>query len=328
MQARAEQLFGRLQNAAQIRALIGQSENAHFDCKEWPESDGDAQKMLAKAACGLTNAEGGVLVIGMKARAVAKDEPDLVQSAVPVKDTSAVSSRILDLVGQLVEPGIEGIRVISVNESANDKSGFVVVYIPESDGPPRRSRKDSRFYLRIGSGTFPMEYFQIEERFGRAPRPKLELYLEIAGIEGGNFDPDVLYRWFVLGLTNVGRGIAKFPSIRYRRASGLIVEEYGIDDNRGFGLPRRPSETEWVTFRGGSDEVIYPGETRKIAKLRQQGQNRGIDGIPVAMGAQGLRSTRWIFPATNVACEISCEGVSTVVIEKAAPEESQILPQL
>jgi predicted HTH transcriptional regulator len=128
MQARAEQLFVQLQNTARIRALIGQSEDALLDYKEWPESESDAQKMLAKAACGLTNAEGGVLVIGMKARAVAKDEPDLVQSAVLVKDTSAVSSRVLDLVGQLVEPGIEAVRVIAVNESANDKSGCVASF--------------------------------------------------------------------------------------------------------------------------------------------------------------------------------------------------------
>ena len=178
MPGRAEQLFQQLQKSPAIHALIGQSEDAHFDCKEWPSKDEDAQKVFAKAACGLANADGGVLVIGMKARAVAKELPDLVDSAVPVRDTNAVKSRVLDLVGQLVEPGIEGIQAVEVNEAATSKSGFVIVYIPASEGLPRRSRKDWKFYLRIGSGTFPMEYFQIADMFGQRPRPNLELLLE------------------------------------------------------------------------------------------------------------------------------------------------------
>ena len=120
-----------------------------------------------------------------------KDEPDLVESAAPVADTSAVKSRILDLVGQLVEPRIEGVQAIEVNEPTGSRSGFVVVFVPASEGPPRRSRKDWKFYQRIGSGTFPMEYFQIEERFGKRPPPKLELYLESDGIKGQTYSPFV-----------------------------------------------------------------------------------------------------------------------------------------
>jgi hypothetical protein len=310
MDNRAQQLFDRLHDATRIRELIGQSEDVHFDCKEWPSNDGDAQKLFAKAACGLTNAEGGVLVIGMKARAVAKDEPDLVESAVPVTDTRAVKSRVLDLVGQLVEPGIEGIQAVEVNEPAGARSGFVVVCIPSSEGSPRRSRKDWKFYQRIGSGTFPMEYFQIEEKFGKRPHPKLELYLENERYTGVIY-PGVRSRHFMLGLRNLGFGIAKFPSIRYRRAVGLTPEIYGIDGSGGFGLPPRPSENEWVVFRGGVDDVIYSGETRKIAYLRQDGQRDA-----------NLSTGRWVFGALAFSCEISCEGIPSVRAEKAIPENS------
>jgi len=127
MSGRAEQLFHQLTSAHAILALIGQSEDAHFDCKEWPAKDEDAQKVFAKAACGLANAEGGVLVVGMKAKAISKDEPDLVDSAAPVADTGAEKSRILDLVGQLVEPGIEGIQAAEVNEPSGSKSGAAMV---------------------------------------------------------------------------------------------------------------------------------------------------------------------------------------------------------
>src|SRR5450755_2760092 len=137
MPGRPKQLFDELHNVAHILGLINQSEDLHLDCKEWPTNDGDAQKVFAKAACGLTNGEGGVLVIGMRARAGAKDEPDLIESPALVTDTAAVRSRVLDLVGQLVEPGIEGVQVASINEPAGAKSGFVIVYIPQSEGSPR-----------------------------------------------------------------------------------------------------------------------------------------------------------------------------------------------
>jgi hypothetical protein len=310
MSERGKELFDHLRNAKLITGLIGQSEDVHFDCKEWPVKDEDAQKVFAKAACGLTNAEGGVLIVGMSARAISKDEPDLVDSAKPVADTSAVKSRILDLVGQLVEPGIEGIQAAEINDPPDSKSGFVVVYIPASEGSPRRSRKDWKFYLRIGSGTFQMEYFQIEERFGKRPPPKLALYLELEGIAGHTYNPRVPERSFVLGLRNCGSGLAKFPSIRYRRSCGLIVSRFGIDGSMGFGLPQCPSENEWAVFRGGVNEVIYPGETRKITKLGQLGEREDSD--------------IWILKASKFECEISCEGTPTTTVEKLIPAESKV----
>ena len=67
MPGRAEQLFHRLASGpAAILALIGGSEDVHLECKEWRAKDGGAQTTFAKGACGLANAEGGVLVVGMK----------------------------------------------------------------------------------------------------------------------------------------------------------------------------------------------------------------------------------------------------------------------
>jgi len=69
MSTLGEELFNQLQDAEVLRSLTGQSEDVHFDCKAWPASDGDAQRTLAKAGCGLSDSEGGVVLIGMKAHA-------------------------------------------------------------------------------------------------------------------------------------------------------------------------------------------------------------------------------------------------------------------
>jgi Putative DNA-binding domain len=310
MPRRSEQLFNELQDAAAILALIGQSEDAHLDCKEWPNKDEDAQKVFAKAACGLTNADGGVLVIGMRAKPVSKEQPDLIESAREVRDTATVKSRILDLIGQLVEPPVEGIEAHEVKHPENStRSGFVVVYIPASHGLPRRCRKTWKFYLRIGSGTFPMEYFQIAEMFGRRPQPNLKPILQ-----HNNFGPVLgdqsVHQFFFLGLFNDGRGLAKFPSIRFQRSHGLHVSLYGLDGNGGHALPLRPSESEWIVFRGGVDDVIYPGATLKITQVYRNYTR--IDQI----------FDRVIFDELRFSVEISCEGTQSRVDEIVIPRET------
>jgi hypothetical protein len=312
MSGRPEQLFRDLQTPSAILNLMGQTEDAHFDCKEWPTKDEGAQKVFAKAACGLTNAEGGVVVVGMRARAVSKDDPDVVESTAPVANTSAVKSRILDLVGQLVEPGIEGVQAVEVNDPPDSKSGFVVVYIPASEGFPRRSRKDWKFYLRIGSGTFPMEYFQIADMFGRGAKPNLNLHLQyrnsgIVSLMGPG--KGFFHQFWWLGLKNEGRGIAKFPSVRFKYEDHYHVYQGGIDGAGSNGLPRRPSVEDWTVFRGGVDDVVYPGTTLMVATLQRQFNH--VDQT----------TDRWVFHPFTFSAEISCEGMPIKTATQKIPEK-------
>jgi len=139
--------------------------------------------------------------------------------------------------------------------------------------------------------------------------PVLELHLECQGFSRDTYSPRTPIRSFVLGITNIGCGIAKFPSIRYRRASGLVVDHFGIDGCFGFGLPRTPSEKEWENFRASADQVIHPGETLKITKLLQRGQSKTID------------SSQWMFNAATFRCEISAEEIPTITAERDVPEQ-------
>jgi hypothetical protein len=151
-----EELFSRLQDANAIRMLIGMTEDLHLDCKIWPKED-DAQRVLAKALCGFANAEGGVLVIGLQAKpSPGKNDPDLIDKAVPVGDAVAVKSRIENLVGQIVEPSIEGVKVAVVAEAPNSSAGFVVVRIPPTEGLPADHEKTGGF--TCGSVQAPIQW--------------------------------------------------------------------------------------------------------------------------------------------------------------------------
>jgi hypothetical protein len=324
----AERLYKQLSSQRALQALVGKPEDADFDCKEWPARQDDARRIIAKAACGFANATGGVIVIGVKASGAGANTPDVVRSLAPVGDRHAVASTALEIILQSIEPGIEGVRTKTVPDTRSKASGFVLVFVPASDGAPRRSKVDWRFYVRVASGTLPMELFQVEERFGRRPLPKLSLVIEISnmmmdppGHDGGAI------RRLVFGLKNEGRGMAKFPGIRFKRSRSVRLDIYGIDGSSGFGLPPRPSEPEWIVFRGGVDDVIYPGETRLIGKLLQTAVHKGDHGIPpqVAPGqvAVGFMKAERLFicEAQDLEYEISAEGTATQSAAHQLPQD-------
>jgi len=158
--------------------------------------------------------------------------------------------------------------------------------------------------------------------------PKLELVFESQGTVRDTYEPRTPVRSFVLDIRNVGSGTAKFPSIRYKRASGLIVENYGIDGNGGFGIPRSPSDNQWEAFRGGVDHVIRPGETLEITKLFQRGSSKGTDSLPLSrsFGPHGQSLTHWIFSAVTFECEISAEGIPPLIVDQPVPADSVMWP--
>ena len=87
------------------------------------------------------------------------------------------------------------------------------------------------------------------------------------------------------------------------------MSESGIDGNGNFGLPLRTSEADWIVFRGGVDDVIYPGETRLIGVVSQTGRQVGVEES-LAYGR--FTKTEWLFDATQFCCEISGDGLATI----------------
>jgi hypothetical protein len=309
-----DELFNRLQNATEIVRLFGTTEDLYLDCKIWPASENDAQRVLAKALCGFANADGGVLVIGLEAKSgPGKGDPDLIQQARPVPDAMVVKSRIENLVGQLVEPGLQGVRVAAVPESPGSSCGFVLVNVPPTEGFPCRSRKDSRFYLRVSAGTFPMEYFQIADMFGKRRRPELRFHLEEIGIEPRQGVPT---RTMTFGIENVGRAVAKFPTIRFQ-AAPLSVDPFGIDGNHGFGLPRLPSEPEWTMFGAGGDRVIHPGTVLKIGKLEQR-------AIPSEWQPVSGNQVHYVLTEVRIAAQLAAEDFPMTTDLKVAPKKESL----
>lgn len=308
-----ETRFDKLRDLAEVQALIGQTEDLHLDAKEWPAREDDAQRVLAKALSGFSNADGGILVIGLEARSVNKGDPDIIQSLKPVADAMGVKSKIENLIGNLVEPPLPGIRVAEVMEVPGQPSGFVLVYIPPTEGLPVRSRKHSNFYMRVSAGTFPMEYFQLADLFGRRQRPVLSLWSKLGGFKaesGGAF----YEREFYLGIMNSGRAIARFPSLRYEVIPGINFAAYGLDGNGHWGLPLRPTSQGWVLFGGGADDVIHPGTHLEIVKLTQRSRVGQWQRV-------GATAPGQYFPEHEFKCGLAADGAPYEMVSLTLPRD-------
>jgi Putative DNA-binding domain len=306
MSARAELLFRELQSKNSIEGLLGKPEDADFDCKEWHGKSATSTGSIAKAACGFANATGGVIVIGMKATGRG-DKPDLVNAPAPVDDIEAVSSTVLDIILKQVEPGIEGVQIQTVPLERRGKSGFVLVYVPEADGSPRRSRVNKEFYVRIASGTVPMEYFQIEDRFGRRPHARLEVSATEGTLRENRRGGQLMQRTLVLSVKNEGRGLARFPALRCQRSGGLQQSSSSAAAEQSLWT-FSDANPEWLSFRGGANHVVYPGESLRIATVIQPGQTTSRPsgyGIPIAVAYE------WAFSALTIVTEVVCDGSPT-----------------
>jgi len=251
----AEAFFNTLATTAAIENLVGKSEDLYFDAKtvnsESFKADSD-QGPLAKVISAFANSDGGVIIYGLEAKRD-NEGRDVVVATKLIKDVELVCSRVLELVGQLLQPPVEGIVVQSRNDSI--EGGYVLVFVPASDSGPHRARPQREYYRRHGSTSQPMEHYELEETFGRRKKPKLELYARVARRVGNRAEG--FHALIVIGVKNTGRGLAKYPGICLRncRAHG-----YGYDGNGNVGLPPLPtSHPEDLRYGASGERVVYPG---------------------------------------------------------------------
>ena len=291
----AELLFSSLNDIASVKSLLGTSEHLHLECKraQHPLKDSD-QGSLAKVLSGFANADGGVLVYGLGTRSGGRDTPDVIDDIDPVKNVKELQANVLGIVGQLTDPPIAGIRTNPIVDS--DGSGFLVVLVPASDLVPHRSRKNHEYYRRTGSSTYPMEHYEIGDMFGSRRGPKLSFWAEVrkgSQRQEGN----VTKCQIVIGIENLGRGIAKYPFLRIWDMPNSRVYPYGLDGNGNVGLHLRPTggDSEY-TFGGTATEVVYPSIRLPITVIEHY-----------AVVDPTLQERR--FPKFNPKYELAAEGM-------------------
>lgn len=249
---------------------LGAIEGYHIDFKEKHDRTNsqlapDDHKNLAKAVSGFANSSGGVLIWGLKNKTL---------SPKPIYDVQGFVSLMLQQAPQLTEPPVSGIEGDWISSDTNDSNeGFGLIYIPESSFYPHRvllKQKEiqNHYYMRSGEDFMVVPHAQLEDMFGRRPKPVLSLSKRFRTQRYSNSENLGGEITVFLGIENTGRGSARAPLLVISLSKPYTIHKYGIDGNLHFGLPplTKPLGVHDWKF-GSSSDVIHSGTDREIARV-------------------------------------------------------------
>jgi hypothetical protein len=223
----------------------------------------DDKKNLAKAVSGFANSSGGILVWGIE---------DKTMSPKPIIDAQHFTASLLELAPQVTDPIVPDIDGGWIPSDAKpEQEGFGVIFIPESLLPPHRvilNHKDikNHYYTRSGESFVVASHTQLEDMFGRRPKPKLALSTKVV-ISRRSGSEYILY--VILGISNTGRGTAKSPFLSVKVHPPYQIGQYGIDGNRRFGLSELTSSirSEETKYGSSAEIVIHSGIVHDVTAV-------------------------------------------------------------
>lgn len=275
----ARALYDSLTDPQAMMALVGRVEDLHFEAKRCPSFDKRAKGYVSQALSGFANSDGGVLVLGLSTEH-AGDEPDVVTRTEPFEHFLKVASEIQLLMGDAVDPPVDGVLVEAV-PADRAGYGYVKLLVPASDGGPHRAQIREigahLYWKRSGGRFYEMEHYDLADMFGRRRRPDLHLdWRALPGSKSGE-----QHNWLLLLiLTNLGRGLARFPSVEIEMPPGLNVYKYGVDDSGNHGLPWRalPGVPRRHAFVGSQGDVVHPGLPLELTRIMGMSLHTNPDG--------------------------------------------------
>ena len=247
-----------------IRELISsmQEENLILDFKTINSPNlnhKDDKRNLARCLSGFANSSGGLVIWGVLAKKNTQGI-DCASSLNEIEDVRLFLARLTEFTGMAVSPIVDDVKHRCIETS--DGKGIVVTHIPSSaSGPHMAKMGEDRYYKRSGDSLYRLEHFDLEDMFGRRPRPELALYTRI---ERRGLGVQV-----IIGITNLGRGGAKAPYIAFDVPPPFQKSPYGLNGNGLEGMKKLPSlGTELPHKYGeGSNLVVHPNITHEVALL-------------------------------------------------------------
>jgi hypothetical protein len=203
------ELFTGIKSVTDVKARFvtrQQPETNHVEFKEKsdrriPDLSEYDKTNFAKALSSFSNAEGGILIWGIKTRK--RDGQDYAAVLKSITQVEAFAERLRDSLINILMPQNPGVRIEAVRNRLGN--GYVKCFIPASDNPPHRSMQDREYWVRLDGRSVKLEHYLIRDMMARHAYPDLDADLV----------PD--YRQFPSGrvrvgifLHNKGRAIAKY----------------------------------------------------------------------------------------------------------------------
>ncbi|WP_396604504.1 helix-turn-helix domain-containing protein [Bradyrhizobium sp. YCK136] len=209
-----------------------EEETLHLEFKTLPHDGGkltkDDRKLLAEAVTGMANAEGGVLVVGIRTQRT--DNIDVAIAKHSVKQLQRTTNLVRAAIPEMLSPQHTGIDVFFIEETGSKDEGFIVIDVPESSDRPHYSNVHHQYFRRGSDRTRVMEHGEVRDLMFATREGQLDLMLKL---ELSISTSDLMFGLnLALTLQNVGRVPVKSPYIRIAEAAGWRPSSPGVQPRR------------------------------------------------------------------------------------------------
>lgn len=203
---------------------------------------------LAKCVTGFANAEGGLLILGVKEKGESFQGTTIKRMPSDITPLSpSVTKEIIEnnLFSKIQFP-IENLLIKPLTNPKNSNETVFLIDVPQSNKAPHRVN-EINYYQRYNFSTLEMKHYQIADLFGRRTGPHLEIEIEkenAINSQLGNFAIKPL-------IHNRGNYVAKFVSCICE-----ICGPYKLAQTERNWHKRNDQKS--CEFSTGSNSVIYP----------------------------------------------------------------------
>lgn len=122
---------------------------------------------FSRALSGFANSDGGVLLWGIKT-----NKHEQAYKPQPVSDAYDFQGRLKKSLLHSTQPPVDDVQIDVIPVDGSDGLGYIKCLVPASDRVPHRAMLADREYFRRSTEGFRrMEHFELEDMFGRRPRP-------------------------------------------------------------------------------------------------------------------------------------------------------------
>jgi hypothetical protein len=198
------------------------------------ELDEGDQRSLGEALSGFSNAEGGILIWGVKSHR--KNSNDVCGKLEPISEIEQFHGKLKSLFPSYLSPPNHGVFSFVINAPCKPDRGFVVVIIPKSPTRPCMSNapKSKQFFRKESDRIRKMEHYEIADMFRVAENPIFHVSWHMSHWNrNGQGDDELLLHIMV---KNIGDVAAEEPYLWIKLPDVLLSFEpfkRNLRDTRG-----------------------------------------------------------------------------------------------
>jgi hypothetical protein len=195
-------------------------ETLHLEFKTLSDSSGEKitkedRRVLARAICGMANAEGGTIIVGIETKRV--ENVDVAVASKLIKNSEKMRNLLVAAVPEMLSPQHPKVTVNEVSPD-DDDAGFVVINVPSSEARPHYSNVHHQYFRRGSDGTRVLEHGEIRELMLAVTEGSLEIdWIIRSGMSTGDLRFSLSV---VLNLRNTGRIPVIAPYVRISQGGG------------------------------------------------------------------------------------------------------------